>query len=434
MIVGIRRPVGRFWLETLVPAVVLFLLAVWYGLRFEHLGTVWDIWFGADIPRLIRWVDNPGNWERWHLHPLAVPPLKAYGWLLDALHVPRSPRTLPIYSLPLIVTVSACIAASARILTGLSEVKVPPFLIGFGLVAFASMLAFGPIPECHAAGGALLLLQAALLLQWLATRSSNAQSNRHLRTCILLTGAAAAGFTLSNLMPAVILASPALLAARARTWIVAVTCLVLAAGLAVPIVNGRDMALPDRIQEWVDYEMDWTYEPTLNTLHHSFTGLVTFQFGVPEVELNTWQNPFDGTTVRSIIPRAPGSLHYLALLAWISGIGAWWLTRSGHAHERRFVALSVAAAASLVGFHSVYGSYESYVVSPHSWPYVALPGFIAALSAYRQQRRLPLALIIAALVMSCVQSARGFGSLDGLPAQPGHVAGVATFASSATIR
>ena len=433
MIVVARRPVVGFLLEALTPAAILFLLAVWYGLRFEHLGTVWDIWFGADIPRLIRWVNDPGFVDRWHLHPLAVPPLKAYGWVLDTLHVPRSPRLLFVYSLPLIVTVAVCITASARILAGLREV-VPSFVIGLGLAAFSSMLAFGPIPECHAAGGAFLLLQASLVLQWLASRSPDAEPALHLRKWILVTGVAAAGFTLSNLMPAAILASPTLLGARSKVWIPALMCLVLVLALAVPIANGREVSMPDRIQEWIDYEMDWTYMPTLNTLWYSFTGLVTYQFGVPEVELTTWENPFDGTTVRSIIPRRPGSLHHLALLAWLAGIGVWWWTRSGTAHERQFVVLSAAAAASLIGFHSIYGSYESYVVSPHAWPYIALPGVIAGLAAYRQKHRLPMALIIAAMVMSCVQSARGFRSLDSLPVQPGHVAIAATSARSAMIR
>ena len=419
------RSTAGLALEVTALVVIFLSLGAWYALRFEHLGTVWDIWFGADIPRLIRWIEEPAYVERWHLHPLPILPLKAYGQLLDALRVPSSPRLLPLYSLPLIVIVAVCITASARVLTGLSKGPVPSFVIAIGLAAFASMLAFAPIPECHAAGGALLLLQASLVFEWLVSNPPEAQPSRRLRTWILLSGAAAAGFTLSNLMPAAILASPTLLNGRLKVWITVVVILAMGSGLVVLVANGQGVSMPALIRDWVYYELDWTYMPTPTTLRHSFTGLVTFQFGIPEVRLNTWQNPFDGTTVMSIAPREPGLLHYLALLSWVAGIAIWWLTRSGTARERQFVLLSAVAGASLIAFHSVYGSYESYVVSPHSWPYVALPGVIAGLAAYRQRRRLPLALITAALVIACVQSGRGLRSLNGLPAQPGHLAAAA---------
>ena len=419
-----ERHIGRFALEAGAIALVFLALSSWFAFRFVNLGTVWDLWFGADIPRVITWIDRPFYLDRWHLHPLAIVPLKAYGLLLAVLRIPSSPRLLPIHALPTIIIVAVCIVASARVITATTDTKVPPFTIAAGLAGFGSMLAFAPVPECHAAGGALLLLQAALVHAWLNARSAGHPTRGRLRIGILVAGLAATGFTLSNLLPALIVASPVVISNRASARII-VPALIAVIGLGA-LALGLRVPMPNVIKGWINYEMEWTYLPTPTTLRESFTGLVTYQFGVPAAQLSTWKNPLDGTTVMSITARGPSALHFMALLAWAAGIVLWWGTRTRTVADKQLVILTSLAGASLVAFHSVYGSYESYVTSPHVWPYVAIPGCLAYVSSRRHGLRLPAGLIVATLILSLVQSATGLRSLNGLPSQPGHVTNAGT--------
>jgi hypothetical protein len=326
--------------------------------------------------------------------------------------------------LPTILVVAFCTVASARVIISSTATRVPAIAIAFGLAVFGSMLAFAPVPECHAAGGALLLLQASLMHRWLNARSAGEPPARHLSVKILIAGVAATGFTLSNLLPATIVAAPLLLVDRpSARAIVPAVIVVLGAGL---LAMGFGVPLPNVVKGWIDYELEWTYVPTSRTLRESFTGLVTYQFGVPGAALRTWQNPLDATTVMSIGPRGPSPLHYLALLAWIAGLAVWWAGGLRTTAETRILVLTSIAGASLVAFHSIYGSYESYVVSPHVWPYIALPACFAVLSSRRLGRHLPLALLAAALALSLVQSSIGMRSLNRLPSQPGHLVSAGT--------
>jgi len=392
-------------------AVAALLLAMGIAIP-RRAPSVWklDVWFGADVSRHVAWVC--GFWYRAHLHPISAMMFRAYGRLLRVALHDRWPGHLVVYAFPVIGAAALVVTATAAVFARSSQPRMW-FFAGYGLAALAigPVLVFGPIPESHLMGGAALAAQALLLLR--AVRLARAEAS-DAAVAVRLAGATvmgglAAGFTLTNALPALALFFFPLKARIMGLRSVAAAATAMALMVVVPLAF---LSTTHRIAgQWGRDVQDEGQYSRLEPLSvpRAFRELVVYQFGVPFTTIAVTQYP-PGHRLVSVVPAGSGSaLSWAAFLLWSVGIAAFLRARKrgGVCDEKHFAVACLAALATMVAFHSVYNTREAYLFSAHAWPYVLLTGLVAFEDAVARGERTRILLFAGALALAAAQTAIG---------------------------
>jgi hypothetical protein len=115
----------------------------------------------------------------------------------------------------------------------------------------------------------------------------------------------------------------------------------------------------------------------------------------------------------------PTFLQATAFLLWIAGILMWMFR-----HEKKciqnyiFISFCTLALFSIISFHCMYASGESYIFSAHAWPYLVLPGVIAFRNSWLKNDYWPITILIAAVALSILQMILGLNILLNLKPPP----------------
>lgn len=357
--------------------------------------------------------------------PSAIPRSEAGGELLFTLAPPAGVSIpLVLFALPVIVLTAFSVAAVIDLWpVAPEEIKKrcptgPRFAFVVASLIVGPTFVFAPVPESHMLGGAALLLQTLCILKAMRAESvagvkSAADGAYQISVRgAFLWGLLAVGFSLSNLAPAAILMFGL---HSVRCWNMRRSLL---AGLGLGIF--LFIAWP-HAQDLLAFESNWLGTPHLSTLAASARQLVVLQFGVPDSNLLTWNdpylggsgivNPFTGYVITSVYPRgAVSPVQAAACLLWLAGIGLW-LRQSIISCDRRFAVVCASALGELIAFHSVYDTGEAYLFSPHAWPFVLLPGLVAFADGLQMRRFCQIACFAASIGLSAVQLVSGLSGL-----------------------
>jgi hypothetical protein len=179
------------------------------------------------------------------------------------------------------------------------------------------------------------------------------------------------------------------------------------------------IALVSMVVRVIQSELRWLTVPSQQSFRRSFGGLILTHFGMPPSGLSTWQHPFNGMIVTSVRNLGMTAFQIAGLLLWCAGVLLWAWHGGRGSPERRFVQFALAAALSLIAFHTVYAAHEAYVFSAHIWPYLVLPGVLAWTDGVRTRRFAQVICITAAVVLSAIQTGSGLMNLRGLPGNTG---------------
>jgi hypothetical protein len=199
--------------------------------------------------------------------------------------------------------------------------------------------------------------------------------------------------------------------------VVAITAILAVGAVFHTLVE--PIALVSMVVRVVQNELRWLTVPSQQSFRRSFGGLILTHFGMPPSGLSTWQHPFNGMIVTSVRNLGMTAFQIAGLPLWCAGVLLWAWHGGRGSPERRFVRFALAAALSLIAFHTVYAAHEAYVFSAHIWPYLVLPGVLAWTDGVRTRRFAQVICITAAVVLSAIQTGSGLMNLRGLPGNTG---------------
>lgn len=390
--------------------------------NLERLSSSYNAWFGTDVPRYLQWSTEVACIDRAHLHPLALLLYKcALG--LNALGLKASMLTW----LSLLPASAAAVATAAAACSppwgGDRRLRALWLVVA---VCVGSAPLFAALPETHALGGSVLMLQTLAVMSALRSAASGDRERFRSRCSLALgLGCIATGITLSNALPATILLASLLpgadpsarrhLAVRA-VWTASALAFLGADVVALQRFTGdqedEEGAVPG-IAARFSREGAYTTPPSPGSILTSFRAMVVHQFGVPPTEVvrhtesNGQKYPLIYVKDGGPLPQAiPCALWYLGIFLW--------LPRGYQAHpvERKVIIACLAATAALVAFHAAYCTFEAFMFSPHAWPFVVLPGLCILKARAPGRAGAPAFLLLGAALMSLAMSAFHLNSLN----------------------
>ncbi|MFN8548427.1 MAG: hypothetical protein U0527_10840 [Candidatus Eisenbacteria bacterium] len=368
----------------------------WLGIRITQncpaLATKLDVWFGADLIRHLNWVVGEPGWVGAARHPLSFVLHHVWGALLRAVgfHDP----SLVLAAAPLTLAASATVALLPRVF------RVPRW---FGV---ASALAIGPLlltaalPESHLWGGLSMLWCLACL-----ARAHERDADRtRVSWMAAYSGLLAVGFTITNVVPVLILL--AALPRESRRGPLTLAC---AGGLAAALLFALSLAIKSRGPESTGLSGELAVEvrqfawPSAWAAAKSPRELVLSQFGL----VRPWLRPFWGSgpgepAYRLLPIDRVDPLAVAAAVAWC-GVAAI-RARRGRPADRASGVGSLLALASLIALHAVHDPAEAYLFAPHAWPFVLVPGLLAFRGTSNLLARALLVLAIAISGVLVVQA------------------------------
>ncbi len=383
---------------------VLCLTALFVGLSAAlflcapSLYDTYDLWFGTDIPRHIQWAIAPAYVFRSHLHPLSFLIYRSLGTLFPLLHLRSREAVFLACSFPPAFLASAAVVCAAQIARPGDRM-----LAGLGGVVLGSALFFAPVPESHTLGGAALLLEGTSVFWALCADPREAATARV--QAAVLWGGAAAGMSLSNALPALLLLVPlwrfrtALPALRNRLGWVALAMLVVEIGINVIQARSPD---PGGVNN-LNVERNWLAWPTWASCRESLSSLSLHLFGLPPVHHTIHKLSWPSNPPYPLVyPRQfPSPIQCAAAACWCLGMALWWKRASSRG--RAFTTACLAALLGLVAFSAAYDTFEAYMVSAHAWPFLLLPT-LCLLHEAPSRRSAPALLITACVFLSALQS------------------------------
>ena len=337
---------------------------------------VYDIWFGTDIPRHVQWTTVYEFVFRGHLHPFTYLLYKMLGVLMRLLKI-RSDKGvyLPCCLPPALFASVAIVDVAARI--GRPGRRL---LSGLAGVVLGAALVFAPIPESHTLGGAALLLEG--LWVWTALRAlGRAEEDTRATQRAALYATVAAGMTVSNLGPGLILLLPLWLMAPASRHVLlrqlAWGALVLVSLETAIFVAQQCSELPSGSNS-LAVEQAWLAWPTPYSFWVSLSSLWLHLFGLPSTHMTVHQLSWpDQPAYELIYPRMrPAPVQCAAALCWTVGLALWWRRGRGWDPARLLVTCCLASLLELTVFSSGYDTFEAYMVANHAWPFVLLPALL----------------------------------------------------------
>ncbi|CAN5567021.1 hypothetical protein BH23BAC1_BH23BAC1_32810 [soil metagenome] len=396
--------------------IVYTFLSIRYSHYFENLLYGNDFWFGGDLSRHIYWTIDPDKSFRSHLHPVSFLLFKGLGWLLNSLNNLPEKLQIPVITIPIIVYTSIFMVMSTKLIVSLT--KFPVWIHVAVIAAFVFIgptLVFAPVPESHVLGGVSLLMQATLIWLWMQ-QEGNSQSNfddlekKGIVGGIIIFAFLATGFTLSNLMPAIImmLAIPVFRRTLIKIAIAVGVFLVLLLIIHKFIFN---FPFITRSVSNIMKETAWLMLPHFNSIILSFKNLLLAQFGLSIIpELQVWTS--DSGIEYYIEQSGPSIFQGIAFIFWVGGI-IWYTFRN----EKRsypnltFFVFCALSLLSIIGFHSFYATGESFIFSAHAWPYVVLPGVITIRNSFLKKDYGLIIILLTAVALSMVQMTIGLDML-----------------------
>lgn len=408
------------WNMSMTIGLIILLLALsyLYSINIKEIVSVFDYWFGNDTVRYIQWITEPQYVDRYHLHPLSFLLYKFYGWFLLNSHILPENNLLPILSFPVILYTSFSIIFTVNLL--LPFYKFPTwirFMAFLMLVIIGPVLIFAPVPESHLLGGASLLMQAVLVWHYLKLNNSTGISTEELNFkkkksiyAITFFAVLATGFTLSNLMPAVILmvAIPNLRPLILKTGAF-IFCFLSCFYLVHHFLFHFEFISP--IRRMIMMEISWLTAPDLSTLRFSINNLLLEQFGISSPRISSWTSPSGEENILVSLTSAT-YFQIFACLLYLSGIIVWMFQNKGKNHfELNFIFYCTFAFISLMAFHNLYAVNESYIFSAHGWPFLVLPGIIVLKNSWNTFNRKIIVCILFALLISLIQLSDGIYKL-----------------------
>lgn len=388
----------------------LLLLSRLYVTINPRLAQFGDLWFGTDIPRHIDWAMIGASADRAHLHPLSFALYKVWGLLLRFSRLHSRPAAFVACAALPCALASRAIVSAARQFSAEGTSRTGQIAFNFiAALAVGPIFVFAPIPESHALGGAALLLEAVCVYAALQAPSDAARQRRN----AVLLGAAAAGMSITNAVPAGCLLLPLLVSKHHRRglaqWL-------LVAGIGLICVAGAAIAAEHLSASAGDYpligEVAWARIPHWHSVRASVQALFVHQFGIPAMSHPRHGDLF-AVPYTLVVPReAPTRLQLFAGGLWIIGLIAWW-RQTGPAHqvERQLVFCCHVALTGLLAFSCIYDPFEAYMVSPHAWPFVLVPLLLAVKTSLETRKYLPLYCLGACVLLSLAQTLIAFPHL-----------------------
>jgi hypothetical protein len=240
---------------------------------------------------------------------------------------------------------------------------------------------------------------------------------------------AATGFSLSNIVPATIVALPVLATQRVHLKRHHVLGVLIAVGLLATLLSvhlyiryGNQSATGGFAAFVAARASLWLKMPDALSLTRSVRALVCAPFGIPPTDIARYVTDagvvYDGIILRD----AASPLQVAAAILWASAVAVWFLMRRRRAEaagERRLILCCAGAAVLLLAFHATFASDEAFMFSPHAWPFLVVPGVVALWDSAARRERLPLLLLGTSLALCGIQSAWGVSILASLrPAPP----------------
>jgi hypothetical protein len=409
---------GPAWISITLTAAglvaVFFLLAVLYETHFPVVVEQINVWFGADVIRYTEWMRDDSF--RWFLHPLCFALYRSYGKALALFGMTPTGISMAATGFPVILFSSFAMALAAGVFLPPGErtfLRVAGIAAVFLVVGPA--LLFGPTPESHMPGGAALLAEAAFLYDAIRARARGAPRRQALRRLGLaaLFGGLAAGFSITNILPATLLFVPHVahvgLRPRERQivkWSVASLVTLAVVGVLVVVMITHAW----RLRAILENEGRFLHAPSIRSVAASVDASTTKQFGVPEIGVGMSQDPILPT--RALVPReqfAPAPT--LAFILWVGAIVLWCRRPETARGARHFALASLAAFLSMALFYAIYASHEAYLFSAHSWPFVVAPGVAALVANVHRPRLLEVMGLAAAVSLGIFQTVVGIASL-----------------------
>jgi hypothetical protein len=283
------------------------------------------------------------------------------------------------------------------------------------LLVVGPALVFAPTPESHMPGGAALLAEEALLYDGIRARARGASRRFALFRLgfAVLFGMLAAGFSVTNVIPATLLAVPlvAHVGLRPREWqIVKRVVMGLAAFAFVGVLVLLTVTHAWRLRAIMENESHFLHAPGLRSVAASVDASTTKQFGVPEIGVDMSHDPILPT--RALVPRRQfAPLPTLGFILWLGAIVVWYRRPDTARWARHLALASLAAALSMVLFYAIYAAHEAYLFSAHSWPFLVAPGLAALVDNLHRPRRVEVIGLAAAVSLGIIQTVVGVASL-----------------------
>jgi hypothetical protein len=412
-----------------VLLITLFLLSIFVTLSFFFeryfanllLTDDWnDFWFGADIQRHIDWATDHSKFSRGSRHPISLGIFKFYGLVLTFMGVFPKYAIFPIISLPVTLFTSFTIAYSVRTILPERDFSGWVQILGvIMLVLIGSTLTFAHIPESHTFGGSTLLLQVILTWRFLKKYSdSDIFEHQRNKTLLFLSifgcAAIATGFTLSNLMPAIILllAIPHLRERLFTGSVLRTVVFSFAVITFIVLIHSFIMSNPFLvvIQDQLRGEIHWMRLINSETILLSFKNFLISQFGMGFTNLVALSE--NGKASIRVIPSTTSHIQIVAFICYVGTLIVWaWKNRKIAFIEVNFLLYCTAAFLSLLLFHSFYAVDEAYIFSAHGWPFLVVPGLIVLRKSWLQHEWLPILFIILTVALCALQTILGLQAL-----------------------
>jgi hypothetical protein len=246
---------------------------------------------------------------------------------------------------------------------------------------------------------------------------------RKLRRGMIFWGIAATGFSISNIVPALLVAFPLwrgfrLTRRQITGAIIGVTAIVILGGAQLAIKFHQEHDSGNFLVFALSRLGYWLHVPDATAVFRSLRALIMAQFGVPTADRCNYSPavgaPYDGV----ILKDAPNLLQITAAVCWFLGIVFCWRIEWGNTHGQAQRGMTIGclfALLWLVTFHSFFASDEAYMFSVHAWPFVLIPGLLALRDGF-QARRLPVLLPLGiALLLALIQTTLALPALFRLP-------------------
>jgi len=395
-------------LSTVCIAFFFSVLSFFYETNLPFLTERMNVWFGTDIPRFVgEWVN--GNSARFHFHPLSFMVYSIYGAVLKITGFNPHDVPLAVMSLPVVVYVLFGISLFVGFISTRQQISyVWRLLLLLSVILISPALIFTPVPESHMSGGVSLLLEANFVLvalRELCSERNFAKAQKSITVAILFC-IFACGFSISNVIPAMLVLMPLLSEFNVRQLRL-LLIVVIVTSIFIVIV----LLMPDSpIIKIINSEKNFMMIPTLKSLAMSFDALVIKQFGVPVIEVARSHDPVE--TMKILMPSntfAP--LSSFSFIMWSVSFWLWFRQKSTLKWEKHFFRACFAALFSMIIFYAIYANYEAYLFSAHSWPFIILPGIYALGKSVQTRCKTEICCFICAICLSAVQTFFGMISL-----------------------
>ena len=407
--------ISLWLLSGVFVAVMLVTTSLAIENRLPEIATQSDTWFGSDVNRHVDWVLRcvPG---RAHLHPLSFAVFWATSHLFRLAHIPVQAHPVVLSALPVLLAFAVAIAPVAFSLAGVSDIsgrkrlwQSAIYLVA--IVVIGPCFTYACVPESHVLGGLCLFAEAAFVVSELRRRARDGErKNAHLARIAILFGAAAMGFTLTNLFLATVLLVP-ILRRKLVPWILLAvgTVFALEAGLVAMYGTAALTGTGDGLRAGTAVEASYLRVPDVHAFALALSHVFFVQFGTPNTDI---ARIHDQTQNSSSPPGALGIFLAGATLGQITACALWFAGIAKHLFHRRAEIwnerlVAVACLASLpllLIFHASYDVTECYIFSPDVWPVLVVPGILCATDAWRRREWTVVSVLLIAVALSTVQT------------------------------